>query len=241
MLVQPEERRPLADLLRFLEQAERLAHNCAAAQTALAPEPRMSRFLRRQAHQEAFHATVFQAAAMWLAPHSWNLTEPFAPLIQYGTLIDRALNRKDFLETVLAEQVILESLGEAILNKLEAGLTKRNAPFRRLRHLLLHQEEAHHGFGERILEQAIADGMTSHDVLRKKAIPYLDLSESLIMTLQTRLEEIDEDPCTYVQAHRRLLPAWLINGTKDSSQVNNANRRYLVLVDRDSTGEWLHV
>ena len=37
-----------------------------------------------------------------------------------------------FFETILAEQVILESLGEAILHKLEAGLKKRNAPFNRL-------------------------------------------------------------------------------------------------------------
>ena len=68
MLVYPEERVPIARLLTFLEQGERLAHDCARAQAGLARDGKMRRFLLGQARQEAVHAIVFQGAITWLAP-----------------------------------------------------------------------------------------------------------------------------------------------------------------------------
>lgn len=56
MLVRPDERVPIARLLRFLEQGERLAHECAHAQAALAPQAGMRHFLLGQARQEYAHA-----------------------------------------------------------------------------------------------------------------------------------------------------------------------------------------
>ncbi len=215
MLIKPDERRPLADLLGFLEMGERLAHDCAHAQAVIAPDPRMSQFLRGQANQEAFHASLFQGAAKLIAPGRQKQYDTYPPLQHYRDLIMHALDRRDFLETILAEQVILESLGEAILHKLEAGLKKRNAPFNRLRHLLLHQEAAHHGFGERVLDQAITEGKTSHAFLREKARPYLALSQSLILDLQARLEDIDENPHDYIQGHHALLPEWLVDPAEE--------------------------
>ncbi len=209
MLVRPDERRPLAELLRFLELGERLAHHCAAAQARLAPTPKMRRFLTSQARQEAFHATVFSQAALWIDPRHHTHAEPYTPLTEYERLILNALDRNDFLETIVAEQVILESLGEAILLKLEAGLKKRGAPFQRLCNVLLHQEEAHHGFGTRVLDQAITDGTTDHDELRHKAEPYLLLTNSLVLTLQSRFDDIDEDPNEYLATQQQLLPKWL--------------------------------
>ncbi len=209
MLVRTDERRPLAELLRFLELGERLAHHCATAQARLAPTPKMRRFLQNQARQEAFHATVFYQAALWIDPRHHTHSEPFTPLTKYERLIQNALDRNDFLETIVAEQVILESLGEAILLKLEAGLKKRGAPLQRLRNVLLHQEEAHHGFGTRVLDQGITNGTTDHDELRHKAEPYLLLTNSLVLTLQSRFDDMDEDPHEYLATQRQLLPQWL--------------------------------
>lgn len=217
MLVTPDERRPLADLLQFLTLGETLAHDCAMAQAELAPDPRMSQFLHRQARQEAFHETLFHGAAKWLASGLKNPQRAFAPFTEYRTLLTRAFENKDFLETILAEQVIFESLGEAILGKMEAGLQKRHAPFQRLRRILLHQEAAHHGFGERVLDKAIAQDQTSHRDLREKAIPYLDVSQSIMMGLQERLEEIDEYPCDYIRAHHEGLPSWLDKSSKPNT------------------------
>jgi hypothetical protein len=101
VLVRPDEKVPIARLLTFLEQGERMANECAKAQAVFAPESGSRRFLLSQARQEAAHALV----------------------------------RQDLLETFLAEQVILEGLGEAILMRIEEGLAKRAAPFWRLWHL----------------------------------------------------------------------------------------------------------
>ena len=62
MLVRPDERVPIARLLTFLEYGERLAHDCAKAQAALAPDQGMQRFLASQARQESAHAWVVQGA-----------------------------------------------------------------------------------------------------------------------------------------------------------------------------------
>lgn len=209
MLVKPEERQPLAELLYFLELGEQLAHEVAATQATIAPTTKMRRFLEGQARQEAFHATVFRTSRMWIAPRQANPQKSHEPFKEFGALMRAALHRKDFFESILAEQVILESLGEAILQKLEVGLQKRRAPFRRLRSILLHQEAAHHGFGERVLEQAIANEVLTKQELQGKALPYLALSESMVMNLKSQFKEIDEDPGEYLTIQHTFLPDWL--------------------------------
>jgi len=209
-IVTPEEHKPLADLLSFLESGERLAHECARAQTNLAPTKKMQQFLEGQATQEALHATVFRTARRWMAPGHQNRLSSLEPFEEYTALLQSALKRRDFLESILAEQVILEGLGEAILFKLEDGLQKRNAPFRRLRMILLHQEAAHHRFGERVLAQATADKTQTREELCQKAAPYLDLCRDMIMGLHPLFEEINENPHEYLAIHHGSLPHWLV-------------------------------
>ncbi len=209
MLVRPDERAPIARLLTFLEYGERLAHDCALAQAALAPERGMQRFLASQARQESAHAWVFQGAIAWLAPKHLG-DSPFLPALeQYRILLENALRRRDFAETLLGEQIILEGLGEAILARIEEGLAKRKAPFGHLRRILLHQEEAHHDFGRRMLDRAIADGTTSPEHLRVRAQEYLALTDGMVSTLGDLFESIDEDPHLYMERAKGYLPAWL--------------------------------
>ena len=210
MLVHPHEKIPIARLLTFLEHGERLANECAKAQAALAPDSGSRRFLLSQARQEAAHAVVFQGAIAWLAPRHLG-DEPFLPALEeYRKLLDDALVRKDLLETFLAEQVILEGLGEAILTRIEEGLAKRAAPFGRLRRMLLQQEEAHHGFGLRMLERAMADGRIDAEALRRRAQDYLALTDQMVLTLSNLFESIAEDPTVWAQDVRKFLPAWVI-------------------------------
>ncbi|MGH8865562.1 MAG: hypothetical protein ACREVZ_13085 [Burkholderiales bacterium] len=209
MLVRPDERVPIARLLTFLEYGERLAHDCARAQAALAQEKGMQRFLLSQARQEAAHAWVFQGAIAWLAPKHLG-DNPFLPALdRYRALLDAAVQRGDFAETLMAEQIILEGLGEAILARIEEGLAKRSAPFGRLRRMLLQQEEAHHDFGRRMLDRAFADGATSPDHLRGRAQEYLALTDRMVSTLGDLFESIDEDPQLYMARAKSYLPAWL--------------------------------
>lgn len=209
MLILPDERVPIARLLAFLEQGERMAHVCAKAQAALAPDMKAQRFLTSQARQEAMHALVFQGTIGWLAPR--HLGEaPFLPALEeYRRLLTEALDRGDWLESMLAEQVILEGLGEAILTRIETGLEKRQAPFRRLRRMLLHQEEAHHEFGRRVLERAMTDGNRDLEELRRRTQDYLALTKSMVLTLCELFATIDEDASAWAADVRTFLPDWL--------------------------------
>ncbi len=210
MLVQPEERQPMAELLYFLEHGEKLAHQCAAMQARIAPTTPMSQFLEGQAKQEASHAIVFRTFRLWIAPRHRRTFHQNEPFEEYTALLMAALDRKDFFESILAEQIILESLGEAILQKMEAGLMKRRAPFQRLRRIFLLQEAAHHGFGERVLEQAMSNEMITQQELQEKALPYLALSAAMIMNLDSRFQEIDEHPGEYLAIHHEFIPEWLL-------------------------------
>lgn len=210
MLVLHDEKVPIARLLMFLEHGERLANECAKTQAALAPDSGARRFLLSQARQEAVHAIVFQGAIAWLAPrHLGNA--PFLPALEeYRKLLDDALARQDVLETFLAEQVILEGLGEAILTRIEEGLVKRAAPFGRLRRILLQQEEAHHGFGCRMLERAMAEGRIDAETLRRRGQDYLALTDQMVLTLSDLFESIAEDPTAWANDVRKFLPEWLV-------------------------------
>ena len=209
MLVRPDEKTPIARLLTFLEYGERLANECAKAQAALVLDPGSRRFLLSQARQEAAHALVFRGAIAWLAPKHLG-DAPFLPALEeYREVLNDALARQDVLETFLAEQVILEGLGEAILTRIEEGLAKRAAPFGRLRRILLQQEEAHHGFGRRMLERAMAEGRTDAETLRRRAQDYLALTDRMVLTLSDLFESIAEDPTAWAQDVRKFLPEWL--------------------------------
>jgi hypothetical protein len=214
VLVLPRERVPIARLLSFLEQGERLAHDCAKAQAGLAAEARLpagaSQFLLSQARQEAGHALVFQGAIAWLAPRRLGSSPLLRPLERYRAKLTTAIQRKDFAETLMAEQIILEGLGEAILRRIEAGLARRDAPFSRLRRILLHQEEAHHAFGERMLRRAFEAGMASPADLRERAQDYLALAQEMVMTLTDLFADIEEDASAWASDARSFLPDWLV-------------------------------
>jgi hypothetical protein len=109
----------------------------------------------------------------------------------------------------LAEQIILEGLGEAILNRIEAGLTKRDAPFGKLRRVLLHQEEAHHAFGVRVIERGLSTGQMDRRELYAKAQDYLALIQTMVLTLADLFDTIDEDPSVWANDVRKYLPEWL--------------------------------
>ena len=219
MLVHPDEKVPLARLLTFLEHGERLANECAKAQAALVPDSRSRRFLLSQASQEAAYALVFQGAIAWLAPKHLG-DAPFLPALEeYRKILDEALARNELLETLLAEQEIVEGLGEAILTRIEEGLVKRAAPFGRLRRILLQQEEAHHGFGRRMLERAMDEGRIDAETLRRRAQGYLALTNQMVLTLSDLFESIAEDPTAWAQDVRKFLPEWLV--TNERSAVSS--------------------
>ena len=209
MLIKPGEHAHLAQLLRFMELGEHLAHDCAQTQCALAPERGMQNFLAGQARQEGYHALAFQGAIRWLAPKLAQSSSISDYMNQYRQLVEAAIVRRDFAETLLAEQIILEGLGEVILKKIEAGLVKRGAPFQRLRRMLIHQEEAHHQFGLRVLSKMIDRNEESYDTLRERSEIYLSLAKTMLFSAKDSFYSIDEDPQEYWDEFYGNLPAWL--------------------------------
>ncbi len=185
-----------------------MAHECAKGQAVLAEDSGTRRFLLGQAKQEAIHARVFQGAIAWLAPKHLGDT-PFLPALEeYRKVLHDALARRDLIETFLAEQVVLEGLGEAILTRIEQGLVKRAAPFGPLRRILLKQEEAHHGFGRREIEQAIRRGETNVTDLRHRAQRYLILTDAMVLSLCDLFASIDEEATAWARDVRTFLPVW---------------------------------
>lgn len=209
MLVKPDERVPMARLLTFIERGERLAHDCAQAQAALTPAAAMRTFLLGQARQEGVHAVCFKWAIGWLAPRHVGEVPFLKPFNQYAKRLHAALQRDDFAESLLAEQIILEGLGEALLKKIEAGLSIRKAPFQKLRRMLIHQEEAHHAFGIRSLPLAMSRQEISTERMRRQAEEYIALAEHMIWSVTDLFDAIDEDPKEYLAEFHRHLPGWL--------------------------------
>jgi len=209
MLIKAGEHGHLAQLLTFMVLGEQLAHDCAQAQISLTSEPGQQTFLAGQARQEGYHAMVFQGAIRWLTPRVQHPSLISQHMNNYRGRLESAIARQDFTETLVAEQIILEGLGEAILKKIETGLVKRGAPFQRLRRILIHQEEAHHQFGLRILTKMLERDEVSHDTLRDRTQEYLPLAKTLLFSTQDAFYAIDENPQEYWDAFYQHLPPWL--------------------------------
>ncbi len=209
MLIKSGEHVHLAQLLTFMVLGEQLAHDCAHAQICLAPAPGMKKFLASQARQEGYHALAFQGAIRWLTPQSRHPSPMSEHMNAYRKLLEDAIDRRDFAETLVAEQIILEGLGEAILKKIEAGLAKRGAPFHRLRRMLIHQEEAHHQFGLRALTAMLERDEECDETLRDRTQKYLPLAKTLLFSAQDAFYSINEDPQEYWNEFQQHLPVWL--------------------------------
>ena len=124
---------------------ERVAQRSAARQAPLAPDARAARFLRSQARHEALHARIFDTAAACLGVAAPDLQD--CPYAAFDAYLEAAAQRGDYADTVVGTQLVLEALGDALLQRLDAGLDRHRVGLVRLRRLLRAQEASHHAFG----------------------------------------------------------------------------------------------
>lgn len=212
MIVAADEREPIAALLEFLEAGERLAHDCAARQARLMAQRGSAcdvRTLFRQSRQEYGHAVIFSGARRWLGTRHRTPSRLLPAFEAYRRRIDDALQRQDVTESLLAEQIILEGLGHAILSRMELGLAKRRAPLSRLRRILIAQEAQHQAFGLDGLKRAMASGETSQPALCAMAEEYLALTDTMVLSLADLFSDIHEDAAAWAADARRAVPEWL--------------------------------
>lgn len=154
-------------------------------------------FLRRRGRKASTHK-YFKRLSIWLAPRGINRSPGFVPIEHYRKLIQDAIRREDFTETLLAQQVILEGLGEVILNRISMGIHRRGLGFNRIRQLLMNQEHAHYQFGLRRLEQILASGDASAGMLRQRGREHLGLTDAMFDALADLFDSFDEDSAAYL-------------------------------------------
>jgi hypothetical protein len=204
-----DERTHAAALFDIHRRGEVIAARCATVQADLPCPPPLRRFFVRQARQERFHARVFDSAIRWVRPKGPGPAPAAAAMGAYQRLLDCAAERRDVGELLLGNQIILEALGEVELEKIDQGLERRGLGFKRLRRIILAQEQAHHATGEAALEALIESNGARRGALRTRAADYLALIERIFDDTAPLFEYFAQD----VGAHRRrfwaLLPPWI--------------------------------
>lgn len=173
----PVDRRAALGLfLRHLAAGERVARDAARGQAGIAPAGRDRRFLRAQVRQEALHAALFDGCARSLG------ATPFEPDPQpyrdYSASIAVLVAGRRYDESVVATQLVLEALGDAMLARLDAGLARHGDRLRELRRTIRRQETAHHRHGLALI--AAWDDDTIPERLRACALRHRALAVAMI-------------------------------------------------------------
>jgi hypothetical protein len=190
-----------------LEAGERLAARIAARQAAVAPGP-SARFFALQARQEMFHARAFAAAAALLVPGPAAANPAAAALAALGAGLDRDLDARDLAASVVGLQIALEALGVAVLGELEALVAAHVPALALLHRRLALQEAAHHAFGVRYVERALARGELSVSRRAAAAGEYGALAQGVLRASGDVIDGLGAPAGRYPDAFRDALPAW---------------------------------
>lgn len=199
----------IARLFHALAYGERLAQDCARRQAELAADPKMRRFLLRQAQQENFHALVFEGAVAVLAPKEAVASPATDALQDYRKRLEADLDTGKLAESLLGMQVVLEGLGNVVLEKIDITLSQHGSRFAPFRRLLHQQEEAHHAFGLHSLEQLLRDDSALIHRLRAAGKDYLECSQTALESCADVFLHFESSPAEYAQSLNRQLPYWL--------------------------------
>lgn len=170
-------------------------------------DPRARRFLGVQARQEATHASFYRRAADWLTPgHNYSIP---GSLRRYGTRLQQALNRNDLCDSLTGSQIVLEGFGEQIITRLNRGMDNHGVGFKRLRRILLRQEQSHYAFGLRMLRQQADSTPAAGRRIPELAADYLQQVNAMVHEMSDVFVSLDEDPDEYCSDLLDSLPGWI--------------------------------
>ena len=212
MFLAVDERQQIARLFAFLLQGERLALDCTSQQATLFNDKASRKFLSNQARQEKFHCQVFKAGIGIVAPRGVSNIPGGKEMQAYRRLLTEAWEWGNQAETLLGMQIILEGLGDVAIRHINAGfeLRKVGSMRRRVRYLILAQEDAHHAFGLQRFKASIGDEFVP-DYLIQRSQDYLNLLESLMSSVSDLFFHFDEQAEQYTKEFYADLPTWLID------------------------------
>lgn len=209
MFIKKDEHTQAARLFSFLALGEEIAHHCAKQQARQSDNRAMQRFLKSQARQERNHQIMFKYGELLLTPKGSPCEPAVQPLLEYKRLLNEAIEKNDFAETLLGQQVILEGLGEVVLKNIDFGMSNRNFGYKKIRHLILTQEQAHHDFGLRKLNHSVQNDIEAQTRLSIRAQDYLHLIEKMLDDLYSLFEYFKYDASSYNHQVVDSLPTWV--------------------------------
>lgn len=210
MFIKQGEHKQAARLFSFLVLGESIAQHCATEQANYSSNSVIRRFLKSQARQENYHRIIFQRAGLMLSPKGSNCHSVNKPMQEYKRLLDEAIQNRKFSETLLGQQVLLEGLGETVLEHIDHGMSNRKFGFQRIRNLVLSQEHAHHQFGLRKLNECVDGDEGKQQALSSRVQDYLYLIEQILMNLQDLFEYFNYDAMQYLVEVQEKLPDWVV-------------------------------
>lgn len=213
MFIKKGESDQAARLFSFLMLGEQIAEHCALEQSRYTSHVGSRRFLKSQARQEHNHQFIFNKASLILRPKGIQVDPVKNLLLDYKKLLDEAITNHRYAETLLAQQVILEGLGEVVLENIDKGMTNRKFNFQKIRHIVLKQEHAHHEFGLRQLNQWVDNDQQKIHTLSAKANDYLDLLSQILNRLHELFDHFGYESETYYSEVKNKLPNWVVAAT----------------------------
>ena len=157
MLISAGLKGQIVHLFQILIAGERLAQECAHWQATLAPDRKIRRFLATQAKQEGQHARIFQDAVSVIDPRANTFDSPaLSGINHFRKRLFADLDSGNLVGSMIGMQAVFEGMGTAVLKEMDRALNRHGDRHAQVRRTLLHQEEAHHAFGLRTLDQLCA-------------------------------------------------------------------------------------
>jgi hypothetical protein len=212
MMISANQSIAVGKLLHVMAEGEYLARDCARRQAISARNRRLKRFFSAQARHEQFHASLFLGAARRLAPDSAPQPEYKNGLTLYARSLDVAMSANRWDEVVIGQQLVLEGLGELVLQRLDREMSRRGLGFARTRCIVLKQERAHHHFGERWVKERLGSGQLSVIRAREVVEQFIGLADVVLADIAELLDGLETDPNSFRQAFHQRLPGWAIGG-----------------------------
>ena len=179
-----------------MAEGERVASNIARQQSKFCQDsdPRFARFFKHQARQERFHNGVFMFAVRWISPKGVRVKGEEVLFDRFETELSTTLKQNDFSSCVLGLQVVLEAMGDAFLDTIDARMEKRDMGLERLRKTIRLQEEAHQDFGQRFLRQQAEINKAN---LKASSETQIAIIDDVIEAISSDLEALDLNPENY--------------------------------------------
>lgn len=203
-----EEKIFAAHLLHFLGCGEKIAVQCASSQAKLAEDKKMRRFFTSQARQEKQHAIVFNAATHWLQPKRFQHIK-HTGLQEFEKKLTQAILQNQLAESIVAQQLLFEGLGEITLEKVSQGIEDRGFGFQRIRKSIIKQEKAHHQFGQRHFQKILNAPELDIPGIARQGKEYLEILQQVLAEMEPVLQFYNQNSVDFYTQLVEQLPVRL--------------------------------